>query len=88
MSIFCSAKQFAELFAAAIFSEQANDTDAIDKFAEIPGDVGRAAGIKRFARDFDHRHGRLRRDAADFAPDEFVEHEVADDEKALARSAL
>ena len=40
------------------------------------------------APDRDDRCGCFRRNAADFAPDKFVQHQVADDQNALARSAV
>ncbi len=63
---------------------------SLDKFPQIPRDVGRAAGIETFAGHFHHRHRRFRRNAADFSPDEFVQHEIADDENAFdaARSRI
>ena len=49
---------------------------------EVAGHVGRAAGHETFAGEIHHRHRRFRRDARDAAPDELVEHHVADDEHA------
>ena len=58
------------------------------KLAQIAGDVGGATGIKRFAGDFYHRHGRLGRNATNLAPNELVQHQVADDEQALFAGPL
>src|SRR5213082_129243 len=58
-----------------------------DKLADITSDIGGAARIKRFAGYFDNRHWRLRRDAADFSPNEFVEHQIADHQNAFGRRA-
>ena len=60
-------------------ADQADDRNAIDECTEITGDIGRATGIKRLASHFDHGHRRLWRDAANFAPDKFIEHQVTND---------
>ena len=49
---------------------------------QIARDVGRAAGHEAFALEIHDRHRRFRRNARDAAPDELVEHHVADDEHA------
>src|ERR1700730_443960 len=80
--------KFTKLLTAAVGTDHSDDRNAIDELAEIARDVGGAAWIKRFARDFDNRHGRLRRDAADFSPNEFVEHQVTNYQYALGRGAV
>jgi len=69
-------------------TNHSDDADMRGKLAQIAGDVGRAPGIKRFAGNFHHRHGRLGRNATNLAPNELVEHQVANDEQALFASAL
>ena len=80
---FLLGQEFAELPPAAVRADHPDDRDVVDEFAQIPRDIGRAAGIKALAGHFDHRHGRLRRNPADFAPDELVQHQIADDEDAF-----
>ena len=58
------------------------------KLAQIAGDIGGAAGIKRFARDLHHRHRCLGRNATHLAPNELVEHQIANDEQALLTGAV
>ena len=53
------------------------------KLPDIARHVGRAARIVGFAGHFHHRDGRLRRNARYPAPDELVEHEIADHQNAL-----
>ena len=52
---------------------------------EVPGDVARPAQAGRALPDLDDRDRRLGRDARDVAPDVAVEHDVAEDDDALAR---
>ena len=78
VSMFCSAKQLPQLAAAAIFAEHSDYSHVIDKFAQVPGNIGRAAGVKRFSGHLHDRDRRLRRDAADLSPDKFVKHQIAD----------
>ncbi len=81
------AQELEQLPAARIRPNRPDDGGAGDKLAQVARDVGRAAGIKRFAGHLDHRHGRLGRDAADLAPDKFIEHEIARDGDAFAGRA-
>src|SRR6266480_184741 len=81
-------QQLAQLLAAPVLSDQTDHRNAIEKFAKIAGDIGGAAGKETFACHLDYRHWRFRRNPADFAPDEFVQHQVADNEDALARRAV
>ena len=62
----------------------AHDADVLGKLREVARDVGRAAGEPFLLHDLDDGHRRFRRNARDFAPQKFVEHQVADDEDALA----
>src|SRR5882724_9235437 len=50
----------------------------IDKFAQVPGNVGRASRVERFSSHLNDWDRRLRRDAADLSPDKFVKHQIAD----------
>jgi hypothetical protein len=74
---FVRAQEIEKSPAAVVGADRADDRDAVNKLSQIARDIGRAARIKGFAGHLDHRHGRLGRDAADLAPDEFVEHQVA-----------
>jgi hypothetical protein len=76
------------LFSAAVTTNHSNDANMRGKLAQIAGDVGRTAGIKRFAGDLHHRDRRLGRYATHFAPNELVEHQVANDEQALFAGAV
>ena len=80
-------QQVAQLPAAAIRPDHSDDRDVVDEFAQIARDIGRAAGVKAFACYLDHRHRRLGRNAAHFAPDKLVQHQVADDEDAFRLGA-
>ena len=52
--------------------------------ADVPGDVSCPPEVEALVRDLDHRHRGLGRDPGDPAPDELVEHDVADHEDALS----
>ena len=54
---------------------------------QIHRNVGSAAGDMRAPRGTQHRHGRFWRDAADVAPQILVQHQVADDQHAIALKA-
>lgn len=69
-------------FGVRISADEAKDGDVAGEFAEIAGDVCRAAGVLGLAVDLHDGNGGLRRDAADTAPDELVEDEIADDQDA------
>jgi hypothetical protein len=84
---FLRAQKIEQLPPAGIGSDRSDDRDGIDKFAQVARNVRRAARIKRLAGHLHHGHGRFGRDAADFAPDEFVEHQVAGDGDAFAPGA-
>jgi hypothetical protein len=76
-SRFCARAGDREGAAAVVGADRADDRDAVNELSQIARHIGRAARIKGLAGHLDHRHGRLGRDAADLAPDEFVEHQVA-----------
>ena len=64
-----------------------NNSVGTSQRGEIARDVGRAAGHETFALKIHHRHRRFRRNPRHAAPDEMVEHHVADHQHArLARS--
>ncbi len=84
---FLRAQQIEKSPPAGVGADRADDRDAVNELAQVARDIGRAARIKGFAGHLDHRHGRFGRDAADFAPDEFVEHQVAGYGDALAGGA-
>src|SRR2546423_7409306 len=76
-------EQLAQLFAAPVAPDQADDGDVLGEFAQIARDVSGAAGVKGFPRNLHYRYRSLRRDAAYFSPDEFVQHQVPDNEQML-----
>ncbi len=76
-------QELAQLLPAAIRPQQTDDRRSRDELAEVARHVGRAAGVKTLARHFHHRHRRLGRNAADFSPDELVQHQIAEDENAF-----
>ena len=55
--------------------------------AHVAGHVGRAAEVEGLRRDLDHGHRRLGRDARHAAPQELVEHHVADHEARAGRAS-
>jgi hypothetical protein len=65
--------------ATAIFAQHSNYGHMIDKFAQVAGNVRRASRVERFSSHLYDWDRRLGRDAADLSPDEFVEHQIADD---------
>jgi hypothetical protein len=72
--------------AAVVGADRADDRDAVINSRRLRATLAAPPGIKGFAGHLDHRHGRLWRDAADLAPDEFVEHQVAGHGDALTGS--
>src|SRR5690606_746035 len=77
-------EDFGQLLARGVGPEVAGDGAAGAERGEVQGYVGGAAGGPGVARDVDHGHGRLRRNARGVAPDVVIEHHVADDEDAEA----
>ena len=51
--------------------------------SKIHGDVGRPAGFFILMDAAHYRYRRFRGDATDFAPDIFVEHDIAHDEESF-----
>jgi hypothetical protein len=70
-----------ELVAAAVSPDHPDDGNVGGELAQISRDVGRAPRIKRFARNFYHGNRCFRRDAPNPAPNELVEHQIANDEE-------
>src|SRR5215470_16533425 len=68
-----------------IFSDQSRHGDRRCEFTDISSHVGGSARVIRLPDDFHDRDRRLRRNPGHAAPDEFVKHEVADNQNALAR---
>ena len=81
-------QKLTKLTAAAVGTEHADNGDFANESAKIPRNIRRAAGIKALAGNFDDWHRRLRRNTADLAPDEFIQHKIADDEKAFRLGPL
>jgi hypothetical protein len=77
-----------ELVAAAISPDHPDDGDVAGELAQIARDVGRTPRIKRFPRHFYHGNRCFRRNAPNFAPNELVEHQIANDEEAPLTGAL
>ena len=64
--------------AGGVFSGEPHDRDMRGEFLQITRHIGGAAGVIRFARYVDDGNRRFRRNARHIAPDEFIQHEVAD----------
>ena len=88
MSISCSAKNSRSCRPLRSVPSKPDHRDVIHEFAQIARDVGGAARIKRFAGHFNNRHRSLGRDAADFSPNKFVQHQIADHQDSLGRCAV
>jgi hypothetical protein len=73
---------------AEVSPDHPNDGDVGGELAQITRDVGRAPGIKRFPRHFYHGNRCFRRNAPNFAPNELVEHQIANDEEAPLTGAI
>ena len=80
--MFCSPKSFSKFFRGIVVANGAEKFRRRLQRNEIARDVGRAAGHETFAVKIHDRHRRFRRNARYAAPDELVEHHVADDEDA------
>ena len=61
----------------------AHDPRVFREFREVARDVGRTAGEPFLPHHLDNRHRRFGRNARDFSPEKFIEHEVSDDEETL-----
>ena len=73
-------QQAGEPAAAGIVAGDAEQRGLRAQAAQIARDIRRAARVEGLAGHVDDRHGRFRRDPRHAAPDEFVQHEVADDQ--------
>ena len=73
-------QQTGHLFAGFVAANDAQEVGRGFQRRQIAGHVGRAAGHEILALKIHHRHGRLRRNARDTAPDELVQHHIADDQ--------
>ncbi len=71
--------------AGKVISDGAGDHGFTPKARHIVGNISGTAKEVRFFADFHHRHGGFGGDAADFPPDEAVQHEVAHDQDATVR---
>src|ERR1035438_6710931 len=81
-------EQIEQAAAGLIRPGDAHDGDVARELTDVARDVGRAAGVIRFVGDVDHGDGRFGRDALDFAPDEFVEHQVTHHQDAATLRGL
>ena len=66
-----------------IRADHAAYLDRVAERPEISRNIRRSTGIERLTLDFHDRHRCLRRNARDLSPDEFVQHDVADDQQPL-----
>ena len=80
--MFCSPRSFSSRRAASSWPIGAEKFRRHVQRGEVAGHVGRAAGHEAFALEIHDRHRRFRRNARHAAPDELVEHHVADDQHA------
>ena len=70
----------AHALARAVCADDADDRGAHAERAQVGEHVGRAAEVDSLAAYVHDGDGRLGRDARDVAPDELVEHHVAEDD--------
>ena len=80
--MFCPARSFCRLPAGVVMANGAEKFRRHVERGQVARDVGRAAGHEAFALEIHDRHRRFRRNARDAAPDELVQHHVAEDEHA------
>ena len=78
-------QQAQEVPARFIVAHGSGQTGHGAKAGDIPRHIGSATRVGGAALNIDHRDRSLRRDAGYFAPQEFVEHDIADDEDFAAR---
>jgi hypothetical protein len=74
-----------ELLARLVLTDDAGESRVCAEAGQVARHIGRSARIGRTALDVDHRHGRLGRNARDFAPEKLIQHQVANDENLPAR---
>ena len=79
---FLSSQKFFQPAAGVVIADHTKNFRGHAQRGQIAGDVGRAAGHETFALEFNNRHGRFGRNARDVAPNELVEHHVAEDKRA------
>src|SRR6266699_3541336 len=77
-----------EVLATAVSAKQTYHRNVIDELAQIAGNVGSPSRIKGFAGHLHNRHRCLRRNAADFSPNEFIQHQIADYHDSFGRRAV
>src|SRR5579885_1732308 len=70
-----------------VVADNAADRHPSPEGSDVARNVARAARPRVVRHDADDRHGRLGRDALDLAPEELVEHQIADDKNAHAGEA-
>ena len=85
---FLAREEFAEFFRMGVGPNETAQVNLRAEGAEVAGDIRRAAGVAGFFLDFHDRHRGLGRNAGDFAPDEFVEHDIPDHEEAAPFGGL
>ena len=74
--------------ACGIIADETDENTPRAKRRDVARDIARAADIEFAAPCRDHRRRRFRRDARDFAIDEFVQHQIADAQHGLADNRL
>ena len=75
-------QKFLQFPAGIVIANRAEKFRGHIKRSQIARDIGRAAGHEALALEIHDRHRRFRRNARHAAPDELVQHHVADDEHA------
>src|SRR5262245_24788900 len=82
------ANDFQHALGSHVSPDNANGNRNAVKSSDVRHNVGGATQYIRLFLDIDHRNRSLRRNAADLAPDELVQHDVAKDENALAGETI
>ena len=77
-----------EVLGVGVAADGPADLDRLTKWAQIAGHIGGSAGITRLALDLHHRHGGFGRNAGNFSPDKFVQHDVSDHQQPLPAGLL
>src|SRR5947208_3724653 len=81
-------KRIGQCARRVVLADEADKDTVSAERADIASNVAGAADLDLAARHRQHRRRRLRRNAAHFAIDEIVEHEIADAEHSLLRYKL